>query len=156
MHLGGPGRRSSEQYRLSGSWQRIASHTQKFVVRECELGLCAARIYADDCNTAAASGFWVANLRAGLEQRTENWRKREAFSVENIANRTYVGSVIVNEGNSRFFEQAQEGWPILCSMQHIVIDCHVHAMVGTPLAIMGLLNKGSYYVQLEGRTGVKS
>ena len=65
-----------------------------------------ARIYADDRNTAAAGGFWVANLRAGLEQRTGNWRIREAFSVENIANRTYVGSVIVNEGNSRFFEPA--------------------------------------------------
>lgn len=57
-------------------------------------------------DAVAAGGFWVANLRAGSEQRTGNWRIREAFSVENIANRTYVGSVIVNEGNSRFFEPA--------------------------------------------------
>jgi iron complex outermembrane receptor protein len=65
-----------------------------------------ARIYADDRNSAAAAGFWVANLRGGFEQETRHWRFSEFARLDNLANRAYVGSVIVNETNSRFFEPA--------------------------------------------------
>jgi len=65
-----------------------------------------ARIYVDDRNSDAAAGFWVANLRFGFRQRTRRWRFSEFARVDNIANRSYVGSVIVNESNSRFFEPA--------------------------------------------------
>ena len=65
-----------------------------------------ARIYVDDRNSDAAAGFWVANLRFGLRQRTRRWRFSEFARIDNIANRSYVGSVIVNESNSRFFEPA--------------------------------------------------
>jgi iron complex outermembrane recepter protein len=65
-----------------------------------------ARIYVDDRNSDAASGYWVANLRAGFEQETKHWRFREFARIDNIANRTYVGSVIVDETNFRFFEPA--------------------------------------------------
>jgi iron complex outermembrane receptor protein len=65
-----------------------------------------ARIYADDRNSDAASGYWVANVRAGFEQETRHWRVSEFARLDNLANRTYVGSVIVNETNSRFFEAA--------------------------------------------------
>jgi iron complex outermembrane receptor protein len=65
-----------------------------------------ARIYADDRNSDAAAGYWVANLRAGFKQETRHWRFSEFASLDNLADRTYVGSVIVNETNSRFFEAA--------------------------------------------------
>ena len=65
-----------------------------------------AQIYANDRNSAAAAGYWVANARAGFVQETKRWRLQEFASVDNLANRSYVGSVIVNETNSRFFEAA--------------------------------------------------
>jgi iron complex outermembrane receptor protein len=65
-----------------------------------------ARIYTDDRNSDAAAGYWVANLRAGFEQETRHWRFSEFARLDNLANRAYVGSVIVNESNSRFFEPA--------------------------------------------------
>jgi iron complex outermembrane recepter protein len=64
------------------------------------------KIYADDRNSDAAAGYWVANWRAGFEQQSRHWRFSEFASLDNLANRAYVGSVIVNEANSRFFEPA--------------------------------------------------
>jgi iron complex outermembrane recepter protein len=65
-----------------------------------------ARIYTDDRNSDAAAGYWVANVRAGFEQESKRWRFSEYARLDNLANRDYVGSVIVNESNSRFFEAA--------------------------------------------------
>ncbi len=65
-----------------------------------------AKIYADDRNTDAAAGYWIANWRAGFEQETRHWRFSEFARLDNLTNRAYVGSVIVNESNSRFFESA--------------------------------------------------
>jgi iron complex outermembrane recepter protein len=65
-----------------------------------------AKIYVDDRNSDAAAGYWAANWRAGFVQETRHWRFSEYGRVDNIANRSYVGSVIVNETNSRFFEPA--------------------------------------------------
>jgi iron complex outermembrane receptor protein len=64
------------------------------------------KIYADDRNTDAAAGYWVANWRAGFEQQSRHWRFSEFARIDNLANRAYVGSVIVNETNTRFFEPA--------------------------------------------------
>jgi len=64
------------------------------------------KIYADDRNTDGAAGYWVANWRAGFEQESRHWRFSEFARLDNLANRAYVGSVIVNETNSRFFEPA--------------------------------------------------
>jgi iron complex outermembrane receptor protein len=38
--------------------------------------------------------------------RSTHWRYTEFTSLDNLTNRAYVGSVIVNETNSRFFEAA--------------------------------------------------
>jgi iron complex outermembrane receptor protein len=65
-----------------------------------------AKIYADDRNTDAAASYWVANLRAGFKQETTHWSFSEFARLDNLANRAYVGSVIVNDANSRFFEPA--------------------------------------------------
>jgi iron complex outermembrane receptor protein len=65
-----------------------------------------SKIYADDRNSDAAAGYWVANWRAGFQQDTRHWHFSEFARLDNLANRAYVGSVIVNETNSRFFEPA--------------------------------------------------
>ncbi len=63
-------------------------------------------IYTDDLNGLRTSSQTVASLSAGFEQNTENWRLEEYLRVDNIADSDYVGSVIVNESNQRYFEPA--------------------------------------------------
>ena len=46
----------------------------------------------------------MTNLRFGFVQRSSRWQFTEYARVDNLTNRSYVGSVIVNETNSRFFE----------------------------------------------------
>jgi iron complex outermembrane receptor protein len=65
-----------------------------------------ASIYANDRNTASAAGYWETNLRAGLAQETRRWRFTEFARLDNVFDRAYVGTVIVNESNSRYFEAA--------------------------------------------------
>ena len=43
---------------------------------------------------------------AGIEQRGGKWTITEFFRIDNLANKRYAGSVIVNETNGRFFEPA--------------------------------------------------
>jgi len=65
-----------------------------------------AAIYVDDRNSDAASGYWTENVRFGFEQDAGRWHVTEYASVNDLTDRRYVGSVIVNETNSRFFEPA--------------------------------------------------
>lgn len=64
------------------------------------------KIYVDDRNSDAASQVSLINLRASLTQKLGHWAVREFVRVDNLTNRNYSGSVIVNEGTSRFFEPA--------------------------------------------------
>src|SRR5207253_1752025 len=64
----------------------------------------AGKVYVNDRNTDAAPSYTIVNLRAGLEQGAATWTLREFVRVNNIGDRDYVGSVIVGDVNSRFFE----------------------------------------------------
>jgi iron complex outermembrane receptor protein len=64
----------------------------------------SSKLYVDDANSDAAAGYAIANLRAGFEQRGKGWKVSEFVRVENLFDKTYVGSVIVADGNGRFFE----------------------------------------------------
>ncbi len=66
----------------------------------------AAKLYVNDRNSDAAPGYSVVNARAGFEQRAGMWTLREFARVNNLADRNYVGSVIVGDTNGRFFEPA--------------------------------------------------
>jgi len=68
--------------------------------------LVRSRIYADDRNSGYAGGYWTENLRAGFEQKRTGWQTSEYLRIENMFNKAYIGSVIVNDANSRFFEPA--------------------------------------------------
>ncbi len=66
----------------------------------------ADRVFVNDQNSDAAGGYAVASWRFVLEQRLARWTFNEFVRVDNIFDRKYSGSVIVNEGNARFFEPA--------------------------------------------------
>ena len=64
------------------------------------------KVYVNDVNSAYADPYTIGNLRAGFEQRGKKWRLTEFARVDNATNRQYVGSVIVADGNGRFYEPA--------------------------------------------------
>lgn len=65
-----------------------------------------SHIEANDRNTARAPGYAVAAFYAGYLRRWERWDFNAFVRVDNLFDRRYVGSVIVNEGNARYFEPA--------------------------------------------------
>ena len=72
-----------------------------------------SQMFADDRNSDAAEGYTLVNLRAGLEQRTGQWSISEFLRLDNIGNKQYAGSVVVNETNGRFFEPAaRRNWTV--------------------------------------------
>jgi len=60
----------------------------------------------DDLNSESADAYTVSSARAGFEQRGKGWRLSEFLRVDNMADRHYAGSVIVADGNRRFYEPA--------------------------------------------------
>jgi iron complex outermembrane recepter protein len=64
------------------------------------------KLYVNDTNTDAAPAATLLNLRAGFVQTVGEWQFSQLLRVDNVTDRNYAGSVIVNEANSRFFEPA--------------------------------------------------
>ena len=60
----------------------------------------------NDANSDAAGAYTVASLRAAYAMRLAASTLRAFVRVDNVFDRRYAGSVIVNEGNARFFEPA--------------------------------------------------
>lgn len=63
-----------------------------------------SRVPVDDANSEFAGAYSVFNLVAGLVQQGAGWRISEFVRLDNLTDRNYAGSVIVNEGNRRFYE----------------------------------------------------
>lgn len=66
----------------------------------------SGKVYVNDQNSESASAYTVWNLRAGLQQRGKGWKLTEFVRIDNVADRNYIGSVIVADGNGRFYEPA--------------------------------------------------
>lgn len=64
------------------------------------------KIAVNDANTDFAPASTLLAFRLGLQQKVDRWTVREFVRVDNLADRKAVGSVIVNEGNQRYFEPA--------------------------------------------------
>ncbi len=64
------------------------------------------RVVVNDANSDAASAFAVASANVGYVMGLGAWELNGFARVDNLLDRQYAGSVIVNEGNSRFFEPA--------------------------------------------------
>jgi iron complex outermembrane receptor protein len=67
-------------------------------------GFARSKVAANDPNTEYAGGYATVNLVGGLVQQDNNWRLTEFLRFDNLLDRNYVGSVIVNEGNARYYE----------------------------------------------------
>ena len=65
-----------------------------------------SKVFVNDTNTDFADSYTVVNIRAGFQQSVSNWKFNEFLRVENIADKDYIGSIRVNDTNSRFFEPA--------------------------------------------------
>lgn len=60
----------------------------------------------NDLNTDRTDAVTLFNLRLGWQQTLGAWTLRETLRIDNLTDRAHIGSVIVNDGNQRFFEPA--------------------------------------------------
>jgi iron complex outermembrane receptor protein len=63
-----------------------------------------SKVPVNDANSEFADAYTVFNLVGALVQQGAGWRISEYARMDNLTDRRYVGSVIVNEGNGRFYE----------------------------------------------------
>lgn len=66
-----------------------------------------SKIYANDDNTAAAPAYFVAGASTGYRWRFRRWTVDTFARVDNVLNRRYAGSVIVNQTTGAYFEPAE-------------------------------------------------
>ena len=64
------------------------------------------KVWVNDLNSDAAPGYATLAAHAGYQFSVGPWDLGALLRVDNLANRRYAGSVIVNDGNNRFFEPA--------------------------------------------------
>jgi len=76
----------------SGGWNASAELSQM------------SDIVANDVGTEVAPAYSVGNIEAGRQLTIGRSTLRLFARIDNIADRRYIGSVIVNEGNARFYE----------------------------------------------------
>lgn len=66
-----------------------------------------SQVYVEDSNSEkAAPAYAVFNWRARFEQNLGPWTTHQTLRLDNLFDRQYVGSVIVGDGNGRFYEAA--------------------------------------------------
>ncbi|MDI1273551.1 MAG: TonB-dependent receptor [Polaromonas sp.] len=65
-----------------------------------------SKVAVNDFNTDAAASFVTLGAHVGYVFDLARWNIAATARVDNIADRQYAGSVIVNEGNGRYFEPA--------------------------------------------------
>lgn len=95
--------------RLPGIPEHSFSATLAWQPRgDVELGLEAAARSAMEVHDLnrdrAAPGYALFNGYAQFEQRRGAWSLRETLRVDNLAGREHVGSVIIGDGNARYYE----------------------------------------------------
>lgn len=64
------------------------------------------KVYVNDINSDAAASYTVASIYTGYAWKYADWGINGFARVDNLFDKNYAGSVIVNEGSSRFFEPA--------------------------------------------------
>lgn len=65
-----------------------------------------SKLFVNDANSDQAPGYAVTSVSLARTFQVGNTKPRAFARVDNVFDRNYVGSVIVNEGNARFFEPA--------------------------------------------------
>ena len=98
-------------------------------------------------NSASAAGYALVALHAGYLKRWERWEFNAFARVDNLLDRRYVGSVIVNEGNGRYLRaragpqldgRGGRGLPLLmCSAANAARQALNEGAASRPLSITG-------------------
>jgi iron complex outermembrane receptor protein len=60
----------------------------------------------NDLNTDSAPSYFTLGVDVGYGFNLASGQLRTFFSIDNALDRKYAGSVIVNDGNGRYFEPA--------------------------------------------------
>ena len=60
----------------------------------------------NDANSDAAGSYFITAAHVGYVLVAGKWRFATTARIDNLMDKKYAGSVIVNEGNNRFFEPA--------------------------------------------------
>lgn len=68
----------------------------------------SGKVAVDDANSEHAASYAVANLRAGFSRNAGGWRIEPFVRIDNVFDRRYAGSVIVNAAGGRYYESAPE------------------------------------------------
>jgi len=112
-YTGAGGARVAAGNRLPGTARHVAHLALDYAPTAAwQLGATldvSGKVFANDVNSEAAAGFAVVGLRAGYtfghtaaaSPRWQAWAR-----LDNLLDRRYAGSLIVNDGNGRFFEPA--------------------------------------------------
>src|SRR5690606_27936444 len=73
----------------------------------------ANRVYVDDGSDESAPGYAVFSLATERRFKAFGLQWQGYARIDNLFDREYVGSVIVNDGNGRYYEPAPgRGWVI--------------------------------------------
>jgi len=82
--------------------------------------IASGKVYPDDANAATpAPGYTIFNARVQALQQLGPWRLKEYARINNLLDRTYVGSVIVGDANRRYYEPAPgRNWVLGLSAQY--------------------------------------
>lgn len=64
------------------------------------------KVYVNDTNSDAAPSYSVTSANVGYAWVIGDWKVNSFARVDNLFDKNYAGSVIVNDGNGRYFEPA--------------------------------------------------
>jgi iron complex outermembrane receptor protein len=69
--------------------------------------IASAKVYAEDTNAERpAPGYAIVNLRVQARQEIDRWKFKQFVRLNNLFDRSYIGSVIVGDANKRYYEAA--------------------------------------------------
>ncbi|MBL0951686.1 MAG: TonB-dependent receptor [Pseudomonas sp.] len=83
-------------------------------------GLYRSQLYVEDSNTAkAAPSYALFNWQARFEQKVGALTFNQVLRIDNLMDREYIGSVIVGDGNGRYYEPGPErAWYVGAGVQY--------------------------------------
>lgn len=83
-------------------------------------GLYRSKLYVEDSNTAkAAPSYALFNWQARFEQEVGAMTFNQVLRIDNLLDREYIGSVIVGDGNGRYYEPGPErAWYVGAGVQY--------------------------------------
>jgi iron complex outermembrane receptor protein len=83
-------------------------------------GLYRSQLYVEDSNTAkAAPSYALFNWQARFEQKAGALTFNQVLRIDNLLDREYIGSVIVGDGNGRYYEPGPErAWYVGAGVQY--------------------------------------